>query len=256
MADKHDKFVTPKHVALSVLQKVGELLEKSEIAKSGSYSIDPAPEDPNTVKKCETCGTMSKAEDKHECKPMDKSEVAVLEESLGKLLKTLGQDKLAKSENYSKPTPAKGQGDTLTPDKTKIDYQLNKYEDENSKKLGYKTSEAGNKEREPEASDKAFNVEDKDHKSSDDQRLNSQTNPHENAKEQAEGNNELAGTTPTQVGQDGKNKPGYDEQKSHLKLAKFIGRMEYKRTRALQGTQSQTDSNAQHAQSIKDKSNG
>jgi hypothetical protein len=28
------------------------------------------------------------------------------------------------------------------------------------------------------------------------------------AKEQAEGNNELAGTTPTQVGQDGKNMPG------------------------------------------------
>lgn len=63
---------------------------------------------------------------------------------------------------------------------------------------------------------------------SDDTR--SQTPPGSNPKEQAEGNNELAGTTPTQVGQDGKNLPGYDEMKSHLKLAKFIGRMEHKRT--------------------------
>lgn len=56
-----------------------------------------------------------------------------------------------------------------------------------------------------------------------------QIDPQHNPKEQAEGNNELAGTTPTQVGEDGKNKPGYDEMKSHLKLAKFIGYMEHKR---------------------------
>lgn len=53
--------------------------------------------------------------------------------------------------------------------------------------------------------------------------------PGNNPKEQAEGNNELAGTTPTQVGQDGKNVPGGDEIKGHLKLAKFIGYMEAKR---------------------------
>lgn len=55
--------------------------------------------------------------------------------------------------------------------------------------------------------------------------------PEKNPHEQKEGNNELAGTTPTQVGQDGKNVPGFDEMLSgHLKLAKFIGRMEHKRS--------------------------
>lgn len=53
--------------------------------------------------------------------------------------------------------------------------------------------------------------------------------PGNNPKEQAEGNNELAGTTPTQVGPNGKNVPGGDEIKGHLKLAKFIGHMEAKR---------------------------
>lgn len=57
-----------------------------------------------------------------------------------------------------------------------------------------------------------------------------QKDPQHNVDEQKEGNNELAGTTPTQVGQDGKNKPGYDEMKGHLKLAKFIGWKEHKRT--------------------------
>lgn len=56
-----------------------------------------------------------------------------------------------------------------------------------------------------------------------------QIDPQHNPKEHAEGNNELAGTTPTQVGQDGKNLPGFDEMKGHLKLAKFIGHMEARR---------------------------
>ena len=65
-------------------------------------------------------------------------------------------------------------------------------------------------------------------------RVEQQTAPKDNPKEQAEGNNEKAGTTPTQVGQDGKNLPGYDEQKvsmkhSNLKLAKFIGHVQAKR---------------------------
>lgn len=60
-------------------------------------------------------------------------------------------------------------------------------------------------------------------------RLESQQSPEKNPKEQAEGNNELAGTTPNQVGQDGKNIPGFDEMRGHLKLAKFIGHMEHKR---------------------------
>lgn len=60
-------------------------------------------------------------------------------------------------------------------------------------------------------------------------RVEEQAAPDKNPKEQAEGNNMPAGTTPTQVGQDGKNKPGFDEMRSDLKLAKFIGHMESKR---------------------------
>jgi len=61
-------------------------------------------------------------------------------------------------------------------------------------------------------------------------RVEEQAAPEKNPKEQAEGNNELAGTTPTQVGQDGKNVPGHAEIVSgHFKLAKFIGRMHAKR---------------------------
>ncbi|HXN74976.1 MAG TPA: hypothetical protein VN855_00605 [Candidatus Acidoferrum sp.] len=130
---------------------------------------------------------------------------------------------------------------------------LLKGETENSKKLGYKLPEAGRNEKQPEKSDGAFQVEGKGHPSSNDPRLGTQPNPEKNPKEQAEGNNELAGTTPTQVGQDGKNKPGYDEMKSHLKLAKFIGRMDYKRTKSLSGAQSQSNAEAQHQQSIKNK---
>jgi hypothetical protein len=61
-------------------------------------------------------------------------------------------------------------------------------------------------------------------------RVEGQAAPDKNPKEEAEGNNELAGTTPTQVGQDGKNVPGHGEIVSgHFKLAKFIGRMHAKR---------------------------
>lgn len=62
------------------------------------------------------------------------------------------------------------------------------------------------------------------------ERVKEQVAPDKNPKEEAEGNNELAGTTPTQVGQDGKNVPGHGEIVSgHFKLAKFIGRMHAKR---------------------------
>jgi len=59
--------------------------------------------------------------------------------------------------------------------------------------------------------------------------VRNQKSPQANPAEQKEGNNELAGTTPTQVGQDGKNVAGFDEMKGHIKLAKFIGHMESKR---------------------------
>lgn len=129
---------------------------------------------------------------------------------------------------------------------------LEKGETENSKKLGYKLSEEGKKEKQPEESDKAFEVEGKESKSSDDARLKEQESPEKNPKEQAEGNNEKAGTTPTQVGEDGKNKPGYDEMKGHLKLAKFIGYMDGKRA-SRKAANPQVSAEAQHAESIKDK---
>jgi len=59
--------------------------------------------------------------------------------------------------------------------------------------------------------------------------VRTQTAPQDNPKEQAEGNNMLAGTTPTQVGPDQKNVPGFDEMRGHIKLAKFLGHMEHKR---------------------------
>jgi hypothetical protein len=139
---------------------------------------------------------------------------------------------------------------------------LLKGDTENSKKLGYKLSDEGKEEVAPEASDKAYQIEGKDHKSSDDPRSGSTPNPENNPKEQAEGNNELAGTTPTQVGQDGKNKPGGDEIKGHLKLAKFAGRMEYKRqlkkNQAAVASQekvgnAQAEAGAQHSESIRNK---
>jgi hypothetical protein len=85
------------------------------------------------------------------------------------------------------------------------------------------------KEEAQERDYKDFETKSGSSKSSDDHRLAEQKDPQHNPKEEAEGNNELAGTTPTQVGKDGKNKPGYDEMKSHLKLARFMGYMDAKR---------------------------
>lgn len=131
--------------------------------------------------------------------------------------------------------------------------ELTKYETSNSKKLGYKLSEAGKEEIAPEKSDHAFDEKHIKDKSSDDPRQGHTPNPGNNPKEEVEGNNEKAGTTPTQVGQDGKNKPGYDEMKGHLKLAKFIGMKGYKRAKALKSTQSQSEAETQHKESVKDK---
>jgi hypothetical protein len=132
-------------------------------------------------------------------------------------------------------------------------HKMKKGETENSKKLGYKLSDEGKEEKAPEASDHAFDTKNVKAKSSDDARQGSTPNPEKNPKEQAEGNNELAGTTPTQVGQDGKNIPGGDEIKGHLKLAKFLGMKGYKRKKALESSQHQTESSAQHAESIRNK---
>lgn len=113
--------------------------------------------------------------------------------------------------------------------------ELNKaegYKNQNPKKENAKPSEHDSKDADQHAEGKGpkgeIHPNEKEAAPSDD--VKEQKDPQHNPKEQAEGNNELAGTTPTQVGQDGKNVPGYDEMKGHLKLAKFIGRMEHKRT--------------------------
>jgi len=225
----HEKLYTAKQATIAVLEKVGEILKKSELHKKyesmkkaegseGHYSNVAAPEHPEAGKashpgKCPACGH---------------------------------------------PSPATGQGDTLPRTKAQENWmekgEMTKYETSNSKKLGYKLSEAGKEEVQPEASDNAFKVKgEKADKSSNDPRMAQQKDPQHNAKENAEGNNELAGTTPTEVGQDGKNKPGYDEMKGHLKLAKFIGMKHYKRGKSLEGSQSQSGAEAQHEESIKNK---
>ncbi len=89
-------------------------------------------------------------------------------------------------------------------------------------------SEKATPDAEPK-SDKAFQVRPSHAPEGKEPRLNEQKAPEANPKEQAEGNNEKAGTTPTQVGQDQKNKPGFDEMKGIMKLAKFMGRMEHKK---------------------------
>ena len=76
-------------------------------------------------------------------------------------------------------------------------------------------------------SDKAFQVEGKDHKSSDDPRMGQTNDPDHDPKEMAEGNNPEPGSKPGV-----ESHPGQDAApvKGHLKLAKFIGRMEHKRS--------------------------
>jgi hypothetical protein len=77
-------------------------------------------------------------------------------------------------------------------------------------------------------SDKAFETKPGKEKG-DDPRESEQKAPGSNPKEQVEGNNEEAGTTPTQVGEDEKNKPGYDEMKGRIKLVHFMDLMKQKR---------------------------
>lgn len=114
--------------------------------------------------------------------------------------------------------------------------ELKKYESQNQKKENAKPSEHNAKDADQHAEGKGpkGEIHPKEKEQAPPDKVEGQAAPEKNPKEQAEGNNELAGTTPTQVGEDGKNKPGLDEMKGHLKLAKFIGHMESKR-KAKQG---------------------
>jgi len=209
-----EKRYTAKQVAEAVIQTTKDLLAKAE--------------------KMDKCGTFTKVHAKAKREGYS-------EESADKIAgKVKAMDKSEMKKKLIK--------DGISPHE--VEKQLKKYETECSSKLGYKLPEAGRNEKQPEKSDKAFEVQAQAPKNalgpespasgknspepavqkSEDPRLNTQTPPGNNPKEEAEGNNELAGTTPTQVGQDGKNVPGGDEIRGHLKLAKFIGRMEHKRS--------------------------
>jgi hypothetical protein len=275
----HEKLFTAKQATLAVLDKVGEILQKSELhkkyegfkaveesaAKSGAS--DPAAVAAAAGRKkygkeafqeaAAKGKKMGKAEGAPSFKPDPHSEGHYSMKAAPEHPKAGKASHPSKCPECGHPSPATGQGDTLKPTKDQQDCEkseLQKGETENSKKLGYKLSEAGKEERQPEKSDHAFEVKgEKEDKSSHDPRLAQQKDPQHNAKEEAEGNNELAGTTPTQVGQDGKNKPGYDEMKGHLKLAKFIGMKHYKRNKDLESSQSQSNGEAQHKESIKNK---
>jgi hypothetical protein len=277
-----EKLFTAKQAASAVLEKVGEILQKSELHKKseGHFSMSAAPEEPEAGRashpsKCPECGHPSPESGQGDTLPRSKaqedwqksekdSKIRQLQKHglspeqikirLKKEEKDMEKHGLSPAEMKAKM--AKKEKDLekhgLGPAEMKA--KMAKGEAENSKKLGYKLSEAGKEERQPEASDNAFKVKgEKEDKSSHDERQAEQKDPQHNAAEQKEGNNELAGTTPTEVGQDGKNKPGYDEMKGHLKLAKFIGMKHYKRSKALEGSQSQSSAEAQHEESIKNK---
>jgi hypothetical protein len=273
----HEKQYTARQAASAVLDKVSEILQKSEMHKKyegfkaveesarKSGASDPAAVAASVGRKkygkhafqeaAAEGHKMGKGEAPPSFKPDPHSEGRMSNVAAPEEPKAGKASHPGKCPECGHPTVESGQGDTLPRSKSQEDWmEKGEYPTSNSKKMGYKLPEAGKEERQPEASDKAFDTQgEKAKPSSDDARLAQQKDPQHNAKEQAEGNNELAGTTPTQVGQDGKNKPGYDEMKGHLKLAKFIGMKHYKRGRVLSGSQSQSGAEAQHKESIMDK---
>lgn len=293
-----EKQLTAKQVAFAVLEKVGEMLKKSELPKSevgmtknerirqlqksgmNPMQVQAQLKKEEDITKSEyerrnggkidkqapndALGAKSPASDANGAK-INKSELETDFNKLEELLKgETKHDRCVEHVKENSPEVKNAHAvcvaEGVKPEKWKKS-ELEKGETENKKSP---SSSVGKQKEEvrPEASDKAFNVKSGGSKSSNDPRQGSTPSPEKNGKEQAEGNNELAGTTPIQVGQDGKNLPGGDEIKGHLKLAKFVGRMDYKRqakqnqskvaAQAHPGN-SQVESNAQHQESIKDK---
>lgn len=99
---------------------------------------------------------------------------------------------------------------------------------EKTEPIEQKRADGGEKSADKEIHPKEHQEGESEHP---EKRVKDQKAPEANPKEKAEGNNEKAGTTPTQVDKDQKNKPGFDEMKSTLKLAKFMGRMEHKKSK-------------------------
>jgi hypothetical protein len=197
-----EKRYTAKQTAHAVLEKVGELLKKATLT-----------DDLNKSEKMEK----AKVDNHLGLSPEDK--------------------KIARGFRKLSGRPTQGTGKLPMPNP--MAQQMGKgegYKPENDPKENAKPSEHNSKDAYQNAEGKGpkGEIHPKEHaeggtdgKSAE---VRTQTSPEKNPKEKAEGNNELAGTTPTQVGQDGKNVPGGDEISGHLKLAKFIGRMEHKRT--------------------------
>jgi hypothetical protein len=156
---------------------------------------------------------------------MDKTEFAELYEDLAKLEPMLKGEKMKKqlggvgAPSTPMPRPDAGFGSVVV-----------KNEDEGvgSKKIGYKPSKLGDEEKEAEMpSDKAYEVEGIDHKSSDDERMGHTNDPDKDPKEHEEGNNAEPGSKPSVEANESQDTAPI---KGHLKLAKFIGRMEHKRS--------------------------
>jgi hypothetical protein len=224
-----EKHYTAKQAAEAVLKKVHDLLQKSELNKK--YMGFKAVEESARESGASDPAAVAAAAGRKKYGKKAFQEAAAAGKKMGKAEESK-HDRCVEHVKENSPEVKNPHAvcvaEGVRPAKWSKS-EMEKGETENSKKLGYKPSKLGAEEKEPEKSDKAFEVKGKDSKSSDDPRLAEQKSPEANPKEKAEGNNELAGTTPNQVGKDGKNIAGFDEMRGHLKLAKFIGHMEAKR---------------------------
>lgn len=267
-----EKKYTAREAAVAVLAKAQEMLMKTELAKALDPKAGLGkPAHPSPAPMLALSEKLDKAENPDEKQDAQLGEdVEHLCEDHMLANKAAerkeGHKIVAKSEcmkcNLVKPSPATGQGDTLKPTKAQDAWSMDKSEkmhkdtvgataanpvsrmdagfgkvivkaeDEvvGSKKIGYKPSKLGAEEKDQEMpSDKAFEVEGKDHKSSDDERMGNTNDPDKDPKEHAEGNNAEPGSKPSVEANESQDTAPI---KGHLKLAKFIGRMEHKRSMA------------------------
>jgi hypothetical protein len=239
----HEKKYTAREAAIAVLAKAQEMLNKTQIIEV----LDPKA----ALKKAENPDEKQDAklgEDvEHLCEEHMMANKAAERKEGHKLV----QKSNCMECNLVKPTPKSGQGDTLRRPANEAKWQMDKAElsgdlekleelfkaerkggvDVGKESVGYKPSKLGAEEKDQEEpSDSAFEVKGKDSKSSDDKRLGRTDDPDKNPKERAEGNNAEPGSKPGVESHPGQDTPPI---KGHHKLAKFIGRMEYKKSQAM-----------------------
>lgn len=243
----HEKQYTARQASLAVLEKVNKLLEDSRVyaqlqdleKKEGKMSskerqirakVGLLGKPSFKLGKCDKCGSdMQKGEEAHDC--VEKAESGHEKGiHVSATRKEAGKSHVGAIVEGAHEVREHGGTGIKNPD------GVAKVREEGAKKMhrnvlsemrSMKSPDLGKAEPKGEIHPKEH-VEGEPVKPG--ARIEAQKDPQHNPKEEAEGNNELAGTTPTQVGQDGKNVPGGDEIKSHLKLAKWIGRMEHKRS--------------------------